>query len=120
MRPDDLKTPEELAQDAAQAAQGYASGAATIDSNAFQSIRSNVEDAKATGQEALDAAKGFAKDAVNAAGKKIEDLTGQINHLKARSTQHIADDPVRSIVYAAIGGALLTALLLALMRERRY
>jgi hypothetical protein len=67
----------------------------------------------------VQAGKAYAQDAVNAAGKKIESMQGQAADLKQRSVQFAADEPMRAVVYAAAGSAVLTAVLLLWMRGRR-
>jgi hypothetical protein len=139
------RTPAELAEEARQArddaiaaAQGYAAESMAIGRSAAQSVRSNFQDATATGAQALDTAermasdsmaiaseavdtgRAYAQDAVDAAGKKIGTVRMDLQGLKEKSFQYIADEPVRSVLYAAVGSALLTALVLAIGRGRRY
>ena len=146
MEPDNVKTPAEIAEeakqtgrDALQAAQGYAQESKQIGRDAAQSIRSNLEDAKAMGLQAADTVAGLAgdvrdiakdaadtgnayvKSAVNATGQKMRDLKVKVTQARANCEQYIADQPVRSMLVAAAGGAVAMALLLLLLRgSRRY
>lgn len=138
---EDAKTPSQLAEeakqtgrDAAQAAEGIAQEAKAIGASTAQSLRANAEDAKATGREALDTAKGlandardiagdaaatgrrYAKDAVGAASAKLRGLSNQASELQVACTRYVAAEPVKSILYAAAGGAAVTALLISFMR----
>jgi len=143
---DDFKTPSQLAEDtkhvgrdAAQAANGIANEAKSIGADAAQSLRPAIEDAKATGREAVDTANGVARDAkeiasdaaettrnyasgaVNAAGKKITDLKHKAADLQDASVRYVGDEPVKSVLIAAAGGALLTALFIKFIGGgRRY
>ena len=96
-------------------------------------------DAVAAGVELLDTAKGLAADAkdiasdaaettrtyasgaVNAAGKKITDLKHKAADLQDASVRYVGDEPVKSVLIAAAGGALLTALFIKFIGGgRRY
>jgi len=92
---------DNLARRAADAAQGY------------------LQDAKAKASAAVQTGKAYAQDAVNAAGEKIDSMKGQAADLKQRGMQFAADEPMKAVAYAAIGSAVLTAVLILLMRERR-
>ncbi|MBT2326174.1 hypothetical protein J7E62_27990 [Variovorax paradoxus] len=78
-----------------------------------------LQDAKANASAATQTGKTFAQDVVNAAGKKIDSMKGQAADLKQRSMQFAADEPMKAVAYAAAGSAVLTAVLLSLMRGRR-
>lgn len=78
-----------------------------------------LQDAKAKASATVQAGKEYAQDAVNAAGKKIDSVKGQAAEIKQRGMQFAADEPVKAVVYAAAGSAVLTALLLTWMRGRR-
>jgi len=143
---DDSKTPSQLAgetkhvgRDAVQAANGIAGEVKAIGADAARSLRPSIEDAKATGREAVDTAKGLVEDvkdvasdaadttrgyasgAVNAAGKKITDLKHKAADLQSASVQYVGDEPVKSVLIAAAGGALLTALFIKFIGGgRRY
>lgn len=141
---DNAKTPAELADEAAKlgseasdTVQGYAQAAKQTTRAAAESIAPHVEEAKRLGNRAaadakayvgqaketvkaaMDTGRVYAKDAVNAAGKKIDDLKGQIDQAKQAGAQYVIDEPVRAVVMAAVGGALITALFLAAMRGGR-
>ena len=146
MEYDPTKTPSQLAdearqtgQEAANTAQGYARAASQIGQDGLSSIRSSADDAMQLGRDALDAAqayagdakdlagdaadtgRAYAKSAVDAAGKKIGQLKDRMDDARQTSAKYVADEPVRSVLIAAAGGALLTALFLAVMRgSRRY
>jgi hypothetical protein len=78
-----------------------------------------LQDAKAKASATVQAGKEYAQDAVNAAGKKIDSVKGQAAEMKQRGMQFAADEPMKAVVYAAAGSAVLTALLLTWMRGRR-
>jgi ElaB/YqjD/DUF883 family membrane-anchored ribosome-binding protein len=139
---DDAKTPSQLAdeakqtgQDAARAASGVAGEAKAIAGDAAQALRSGLGDAKATAGEALDTARGvaadakdvaadavntgraYARNAVNESGKKIAGFKEQAAQWQEACSKQIAADPVKSVLIAAAGGALLAGLLLAFDRS---
>ena len=78
-----------------------------------------LQDAKAKVGAVAQTGKAYAQDAVNAAGKKIDDMKGQAADLKQRGMQFAADEPMKAVACAAAGSAVLTAVLLSLMRGRR-
>lgn len=79
----------------------------------------HLQDAKAAASATVQAGKSHAKDAVNSAGKKIDSMKAQAAGLKQRSLQFAADEPMKTVAYAAAGGAALTAVLMTLGRGRR-
>lgn len=144
MQSDHVKTPSELAnelkqtgQAAADTAKNIAEASKSIGTDAINSVKSSADDAKQlgrdavdlaaayaheaaeTGSDAVDTGRAYAKDAVNAAGRKIRDLRGQLHATRERGEQFVADQPVRAALIAAAGGAVFTALLLSLMRNSR-
>lgn len=143
MPSDPIKTPSEIADEARQtasdafvAAQGYARESGRIGREGMQSIRATVEDAMITGSEAVDTVAGlsndtadivkdaaatgraYARNAVSATGRRLRDWKGQVDHAKESCTQYIADEPVRSTLVAAAGGAVLMTLLLSFTKRR--
>jgi len=141
---DHTKTPSELAdearelgREAAESVQGYAAAAKQTADLAAQSIRPQIDEAARLGRDALadarsyardagqtakaavDAGRAYARDAVNAAGRKLEDLKSQAAEAKDKGARYVMDDPVRAVMFAVAGGALLTALFLAAMRSDR-
>ena len=78
-----------------------------------------LQEAKAKVSVAAQTGKAYAQDAVNAAGKKIDGMNDQAADLKQRGVQFAADEPMKAVAYAAAGSAVLTAVLLTLMRGRR-
>ncbi|VWX60555.1 conserved hypothetical protein [Burkholderiales bacterium 8X] len=115
---------KETARDATQSIRSSADDAAQLGREALGTAKSYAEDAKKTARQAVDTGKAYAKDAVNAAGRKLGDLRGQVDVAKERGTRYINEEPVRAVMIAAAGGALLTALILAALRsdrsDRRY
>lgn len=101
------------AQDGVQSAKEAGRDAATAGQNF-------LDDAKRSGRQTLESAKNYARDAVSATGQKVSDIKGKAADLKNQSGQYIADQPVRSVLMAAAGGAALTALFVAAMRRSRY
>lgn len=126
MAADSIKTSSELAdeaeqtaQEALQAAQGYARESGRIARDAIPSIRSNVEEVKEIAEDAALTGRAYARNAVNATGRKIRDFKGQVTHAKDSCLQYIAEEPVRASLAAAASGAVLMTLLLSLMRGSR-
>ena len=143
---DDAKTPSQLAdearqtgRDASKAASGIADEAKSIANDTVQALRSSAADAKATAGEAIDTVRGvaadakdvaadavgtgkaYARNAVNETGKKITSFREQAAHWQESCAKQIAAEPVKSVLIAAAGGALLAGLLLAFDRSgRRY
>jgi hypothetical protein len=74
-----------------------------------------LPDAKAAAQ----AGNGDAEDAVDSASKKIDAVRAQAAALKQRGLQFAADEPMKTVAYAAAGGAALAAVLMRLGRGRR-
>ncbi|MBT2325163.1 hypothetical protein J7E62_22795 [Variovorax paradoxus] len=118
MESNNLRTPSRFTEDAETmggeallAAQGYAQGSGRTGSDAAASIRADAEEAADTGRT-------YAKDAVNATGRKLRDFRGRLDDAKASCARYVADQPVRSTLVAAAAGALLTTLLLSLVRGR--
>lgn len=143
---DDAKTPSQLAdearqagRDASTAASGLADEAKTIAGDTVQALRSSASDAKATAGEALDTVRGiaadakdvaadavgtgrvYAQDAVNEVGRRIVNLRERAAEWQESCAKQIAAEPVKAVLIAAAGGALLAGLLLAFDRSgRRY
>ena len=104
------------ASDAADTFKGAASEAASQ----FRSSAAKAADqAQQAGAKAVDATKAYARDAVDAAGRRVGDMTSQLETAKANATEYINDDPLRAVKMAAIGGAVLSAALLLLTRRSR-
>jgi len=139
---DHAKTPSELAdearelgRDAAESVQGYAAAAKQTADLAAQSIRPQIDEAARLGRDAIadarsyardagqtaraavDTGRAYARDAARAAVRKVDDLKAQAGQAKERGARYVMDDPVRAVMFAAAGGALLTALFLAAMRS---
>lgn len=74
-------------------------------------------ESKAAGREALASAKAYAREAVTAAGEKASGLQAKARELKNQGSHYVAQQPVRSVLMAAAGGAALTALLVAKIRR---
>jgi ElaB/YqjD/DUF883 family membrane-anchored ribosome-binding protein len=114
---------ERTAQEALEAAQGYARESGRIAKEAIPSIRSNVEDAQEDAKEIAKATaltgRAYARNAVNSTGRKIRDFKGQVTHAKDSCLHYIAEEPVRASLAAAATGAALMTLLLSLMRGSR-
>lgn len=92
-------------------------------------ITSQIADqATQTGSDAIDTAgdiahdaKATASEAVDKTGKKITALRDRAVQWQASCAKQIADDPIKSVLLAAAGGALLAGVLLAFDRpSRRY
>jgi ElaB/YqjD/DUF883 family membrane-anchored ribosome-binding protein len=142
---DDAKTPSQLAdearragRDASAAASGLAGEAKTIAGDTARALRSGAADAKATAGEALDTARGiaadakdvasdaaetgraYARNAVDEAGKKFTGFKERAVEWQGSCVKRIEAEPVKAVLIAAAGGALLAGLLLAFDRSGRY
>lgn len=85
-----------------------------------QESASKVSDkVQQAGLKAVDATRAYARDAVDSAGRKVDDMKSQLDMAKATATEYINEDPVRAVKMAAIGGGLLTALVIGLTRRSR-
>ena len=78
-----------------------------------------LHDAKTRASAEAEPGKAYAQAAVNAAGKKIHDVKGKAADLKERGMQFAAEEPMKAVAYAAAGSAVVTALLMTLVRGRR-
>lgn len=141
---DHAKTPSQLAdeardlgREAAESVQGYAAAAKQTADLAAQSIRPQIDeaarlgrdaiadarsyarDARQTAKAAVDTGRAYARDAAHAAGRKLDDLKTQAGQVSQRGARYVMDDPLRAVMFAVAGGALLTALFLAAMRSDR-
>ncbi|MEJ8810365.1 hypothetical protein WKW77_04750 [Variovorax ureilyticus] len=96
-----LDDADEIGRRTADAAQGY------------------FQEAKGKASAAAQAGKAYAENAVNAAGKKIDDMKDQAAALQQRSMQFVADEPLKAVACAAAAGGVLTALLMSWSRARR-
>ena len=75
--------------------------------------------AKEKARSAIAAGHAYARDAVNAAGQQLSDAKVQLNRAAEQGAAYVAQQPVRAMMVAAAGGALLGALRLRVMRIRR-
>ncbi len=78
-----------------------------------------VSDTGNRAKDAMQTARTYAKDGADAASRKMQELKGQIGNVRRQGEQYVADQPVRAAWIAAAGGAVLTALLVSLMRGNR-
>ncbi|MDN8613617.1 hypothetical protein [Variovorax ginsengisoli] len=125
-----------------QAAQGTASPqggppGTQPDTDEGSSMRRSMDDADAVGRKVASTAQGYlhdvkdkagsvthsaksyARSAVDAAGEKIQGMKEQAGDLRVKGQQYVMGEPIKAILCAAAGGALITALLLALSAPRR-
>ncbi|MDM0078625.1 hypothetical protein QTH90_29755 [Variovorax sp. J2P1-59] len=110
---------------------GTDAGRSPMDSNSFDTqsgstfrtapdaTQDYLQDAKSKASAAVETGKAYAQAAVNAAGKKIDDVKGQAADLKQRGVEYAAQEPMKAVAIAAAGSAVVTALLMTLMRARR-
>jgi predicted translin family RNA/ssDNA-binding protein len=71
-----------------------------------------------SGQRAIQATSAYATSAVNATGQKLREAQGRIDEVKVKANDFIQEDPIRAVVYTAIGSAVLTAALIGIFRRR--
>jgi hypothetical protein len=79
----------------------------------------DVQDAKNKAGSVPDSAKTYARNAVGAAGERIQGAKEKAGDLRAMGQQYVMNEPIKAVFCAAAGGALITALLLALSAPRR-
>lgn len=84
--------------------------------SSFSDSATGSKDAPA---DAVAADKAYAQNAVNETGKKLVSLEERAAQWHASCSKRIAADPVKSVLLAAAGGALLAGLLLAFDRSDR-
>ena len=84
-------------------------------------MRGVAADAKDVAADAIGTGRIYAQSAVNEAGKKIVSVRERAAEWQASCAKQIAAEPVKSVLVAAAGGALLAGLLLAFGRSKpRY
>jgi ElaB/YqjD/DUF883 family membrane-anchored ribosome-binding protein len=116
---DDAKSPSQIADEARQAGRDAAEAASGIAGEALDTARGVAADAKDVASDAATTAKAYARNAVDESGKKITSLREQAAQWQASCSKQIAAEPVKSVLLAAAGGALLAGLLLAFDRPAR-
>lgn len=142
--PGSIKTPGEIAdeaaqaaQDAARAARGHALEAAEVARTAVRSVQPILDDARSTIGEAMGTVQGLARDvrdiardavvtggaltqrALDAAGRRLDDGRARVLQTREQCEQYIAAEPVKATLWAMAGGALLAMLLGRAMRPQR-
>jgi len=107
---------EKEMQDKAPAGKNYAqpSRDTVPDALAAASIRESVREGLRQARE-----RAYAQDAVNATGKKIRPPGSFLDGLRWEGQHYVSDQPLRTALVAAAGGAMVTALLIALVRSAR-
>ena len=78
-----------------------------------------VQEPESRTSAAAQAGKTYAENAVNSAGRKMEDVKHHAAELKQRGMQFVADEPLKAAACAAAAGGVLTAVLMSWMRGRR-
>lgn len=103
---DDTTTPEKNYAQPSRDAMPESLAAASI----RDSVREGLRQAKA---------RAYAQDAVNANGKRIRPPGSRSGVLPWQGEHSLSDQPVRTALLAVAGGAVLTALFIALLRGSR-
>lgn len=80
-----------------------------------EAAQGHVQEAKQSAKTVLEAGRVYSQNAVNAAGEKIGELKGKVDQARKQGTRYVVDQPMQSVLVAAAGGAILTALLLFAM-----
>ncbi|MDM0047159.1 hypothetical protein QTH91_21890 [Variovorax dokdonensis] len=92
------------------------------------SVRSGIREARARGEAALDdsrhfahqaqaSARSYAREAVNASGRRIRHARSRFDGQRGwNGEDFVNDQPMRAVLLAAAGGAVLTAVFIALLR----
>jgi len=112
-------TGEDAKAAAIEAADTIKTAAGDVAGQAQQSASKVVGQVQQASQKAMEATRAYAKDAVDSAGRKVDDMKSQLEMARASATEYINDDPVRAVKMAAIGSALLTAVLIRMTRRTR-
>ncbi|MGO4393462.1 hypothetical protein AB4Z46_19085 [Variovorax sp. M-6] len=84
-----------------------------------QSVANAAEQIQRAGVQAVNATKAYANDAVDAAGRRLQAVKTQFETTKSSAAEYIHENPVRAVKMAAIGGAVLSAALVLLIRRAR-
>jgi hypothetical protein len=109
---DDVKTARQYAEDAKQAAREAADSARNF-------AQASVDAAASIRQGISDGARTYARDAVNATGRRIGVEHDRLEAMRRLGERYVSDQPVRAALVAAVGGALLTAIFIALLNGGR-
>ena len=96
-----------------------AEGAEQFGHAASNNAKEIASDLKQVAGEAAATTRAYAKDAVNAAGKKIQDLKGQAGQSTDYIVKAINEDPVKAVLIAAAVSSVVTAVLLSATRSSR-
>lgn len=116
---DEFKTPSQVADEATSAGRDAAEAFRGVAGEALDTAKGVAADARDIASDSVDAAKAFARNAVNETGQKLTSLEARAEQWHAACAQRIAADPVKSLLLAAAGGALLAGVLLAFDRSAR-
>ena len=87
--------------------------------DATGTAQSHVQEAKESAKTVLEVGRAYSQNAVNAASEKIGELKGKMDQAREQGTRYVVDRPMRSVLIAAAGGAILTALFLFAMGGAR-
>ena len=98
-------------------AQSGAQGASAMARDGAMSQNNYSGEGSTGGRQALESAKSYAREAMTTAGDKVDGLRAKASELKDQGSHYVAEQPVRSVLMAAAGGAALTALLVAAIRR---
>jgi len=94
--------------------------ASDVSEQAWQSTSQVVSQVQQAGSKVVEATQTYARDALDLAGRKVDDVKSQLETARITATQYINEDPIRAVTMAAIGSAVLTAVLISLTRRRGY
>ena len=70
-----------------------------------------AEGAKRTARAAIDTGRAYAKDAVDAAGKAIDEGKTRANRLTSQTSEYVVGQPMRAVGIAAAAGFLLAVVM---------
>ena len=116
---DDVKTARQYADEARQSAREAADAARNFAQASVDAADSIRHGASVGAQDALAGARSYAREAVNASGRRITAERDRLEAVRRLGERYVTDQPMRAALVAAAGGALLTALFVALLNNPR-
>lgn len=98
-------------------ARSGAQGASDMARDGAMSRNNYSGEGRTGGRQTVESAKSYAREAMTTAGDKVDGLKAKASQLKDQGSHYVAEQPVRSVLMAAVGGAALTALFVAAIRR---
>ena len=102
-----------------EAGQAVKEAVSDVASQSRQSVAKAADQVHRASLQAVDATKAYASDAVDAVGRRLRDARTQLEVARTSANDYVHADPLRAVKMAAIGGAVLGAVLTLLSRRER-